>query len=332
MDAECVWTIEQWSEKSRVLQDKISKSGNDTKALQQVIAQAQLVLRSYSTSFYMVTRFLPYEKRKQVELIYAAVRYPDELVDTYALQGVAVLGELDRWERDYETALNTGGLCESNAKGLNPFVAAFAEVVKRNSIPPEYYHSFLAAMRSDLDTQSFATADELIDGYVYGSATVVGYFLTHVYGTERPEDFDRALACARDLAIALQLTNFARDIWDDYQRGRLYAPLETFEHSHAGELLEKVGDVPAVLQSARTWLAERARQKYAAASGNLHLFCRDSRVAVESCIKVYSLLNQRLLDSGHNLNERLSVPWHEKFAALPPSKYWRVPLAFSGLI
>lgn len=332
MDAECVWTIDEWSAKSRVLVDRISKSGSDAKALQHVITQAQAVLRSYSTSFYLVTRFLPFEKRKQVELIYAAVRYPDELVDTFAIQGFDVRGELDRWECDYWTALTTNGLCESTALGLNPFVAAFAEVVKRNSIPAEYYLSFLSAMRSDLDAQSFATADELIDGYVYGSATVVGYFLTHVYGSERPADFEQALACARDLAIALQLTNFARDLWDDYHRGRLYAPLEIFEITTGSELPAAEASVPGVLQSARTWLAQRARQRYAAASSNLHLFSRDSRIAVDCCIKVYSLLNQRILESGQDLNERLSVPWHQKFATLPPSKYWRLPLAFSGLI
>jgi len=332
MAIECVWTIEDWKQKVRELQEKTRESGSDEQALQHVITQAWSVLRSYSTSFYLVTRFLPYPKRKQVELIYAAVRYPDELVDTFALQGCDAHAELDRCERDYEKALTTEGLRASTSIGLNPFVAAFAEVVKLNSIPVEYYHSFLQAMRSDLQPQSFATVEDLIDGYIYGSATVVGYFLTHVYGTERPEDFALALACARDLAIALQLTNFARDLCDDYYRGRLYAPLEVLDHSIDCDKPPADGKVPAVLQSARRWLAELAQEKYAAASSNLHLFCRDSRVAVECCIRVYSLLNQRLLESGQSLEERLSVPWHQKFAALPPSKYWRVPLAFTGFI
>ena len=34
-----------------------------------------MVLRAYSTSFFMVTRFLPSHKRAKVEAIYAAVRY-----------------------------------------------------------------------------------------------------------------------------------------------------------------------------------------------------------------------------------------------------------------
>src|SRR3712207_7944204 len=79
-------------------------------------------------------------------------------------------------------------------------------------------------MRLDVEPRPFATLDDLIDSYVYGSAVVVGYFLAHVYGPADERSFPRALAAARDLGIALQLTNFLRDVAEDQSRGRVYLP------------------------------------------------------------------------------------------------------------
>lgn len=297
-----------------------------------VAGSAKGVLRAYSTSFYLVTRFLPPHKRRQVETIYAAVRFPDELVDTFSQQGVDVRAELAAWGSDYEHALRAGGLREAVASGCNPYIAAFARLVRSRGIPVDYYRSFLQAMTSDLEPRSFRNLQDLVDNYIYGSATVVGYFLTHVYGSSSPDQFPRAMKCARDLAIALQLTNFARDVADDRDRGRVYIPLELLPESgwSGGLLPEELSD--ADLAGARTRLAHHARRKYAEAQASIDSFHPDSRVAIECCINVYSLLNSMILEADGQLETRLSVSGARKFSVLPASKYWRVPLAFAGLI
>src|SRR4051794_3882672 len=64
--------------------------------------EARAVLRAYSTSFFLVTRFLPARKRDKVEAIYAAVRYPDEIVDTFPLTADEKLARLNAWLASYE--------------------------------------------------------------------------------------------------------------------------------------------------------------------------------------------------------------------------------------
>ncbi|HVF68498.1 MAG TPA: hypothetical protein VM914_12590 [Pyrinomonadaceae bacterium] len=49
--------------------------------------EARGVMRAYTTSFFIVSRFLPSRKRAEVEAVYAAVRFPDEVVDTFPLSG-----------------------------------------------------------------------------------------------------------------------------------------------------------------------------------------------------------------------------------------------------
>lgn len=307
-------------------------AGSDSEATAVVASSAKGVLRAYSTSFYLVTRFLPPAKRRQVEVIYAAVRFPDELVDTFSLQGVDVRRELEAWGEEYERALKCSGLREAVEAGCNPYIAAFARLVVSQGIPVDYYRSFLQAMASDLEPRSFNSMQDLVDNYIYGSATVVGYFLTYVYGASAPQEFERAMKCARDLAIALQLTNFARDVADDRARGRVYIPLDHLPESgwSSGLLPEELGD--SDLAEARTRLAKHAQLKYAEAQAAVDSFHPDSRVAIECCINVYSLLNTMIIEAEGSLDTRLSVSGARKFSVLPASKYWRVPLAVAGLI
>ena len=73
------WTEEKWNELESRLRGRILRSRSDERAWSVIVAASRHVLRSFSTSFFIVTRFLPAREREQVEAIYAAVRYPDAL-------------------------------------------------------------------------------------------------------------------------------------------------------------------------------------------------------------------------------------------------------------
>lgn len=278
----------------------------------------------------MVTRFLPPPKRAEVEVIYAAVRYPDEIADTFALPEAAKVALLDNWRGAYEKALPQPGLREALAAEVPPFLAAFTEVVRRRSIPPRHYLDFLDAMRHDVRPGVFPTLAALIDGYVHGSATVVGYFLAHVYGPSSPHCFADTLATARDLGIALQLTNFARDVADDHRRGRLYIPLDVLRAEGLdAESYCRPENAPP-LRRCVAWMAAEAERRYAAAEAGLDYFSPDSRDAIRACIDVYRQLNRKVSAGAGGWHTRQSVPSLDKFRVLPPSKYWRLPLAYFG--
>jgi len=221
-----VWSEREWDRLERKTRRLASEAALEAAAWQILIRQARNVLRTYSTSFFIVTRFLPPDKRAKVEAIYAAVRYPDEVVDSFPLAPAERARRLDRWAEGYETGLAARSLKEALDRGVPCFLAGFTRVAREAGIPPEHYRSFIDAMRQDVWPRRYRTLEDLIESYVYGSAIVVGYFLTYVYGASTRQDFARALASARHLGIALQLTNFLRDVAEDQRRGRLYLPLD----------------------------------------------------------------------------------------------------------
>jgi 15-cis-phytoene synthase len=326
--ADEIWSRAKWERVERETRVRALAAPSDEKAWQVLVKQSRVVLRTYSDSFFIVTRFLPADKRAQVEAIYAVVRYPDEIVDTFPIAQTHRAELLDDWETRYNSALRERSIRESLKSGAPCFVAGFADVVRNTGIPHEHYRAFLDAMRLDVWPRRFETLDDLIESYIYGSAIVVGYFLTYVYGSPTPRDFDRALRSARDLGVALQLTNFLRDVAEDQRRGRVYLPQDMLRREGVGEFDANDPDQRPAINRVLFRLTEITEDYYASSLADVDAFNADSRVAIRACIDVYRQLNQRIAGSPRGILHRESVPMREKFRLLPASKYWRLPLAY----
>lgn len=330
------WSLADWESLERRTRERALAEVSERAAWLAVNKEARAVMRAYTTSFFIVSRFLPAEKRAEVEAVYAAVRYPDEIVDTFPLRREERLRKLDEWGEGYEEGLAAASLREALRRGVPCFLASFTRVVRERGIPPEHYRAFLTAMRHDAAPRPFASLADLIENYIYGSAVVVGYFLTHVYGASAQENFPRALSSARALGIALQLTNFLRDVGEDQRRGRVYLPLDMLREegiaanaaNACAELDLNNGHQRYALARVLRQLASLAESYYTDAEHDLDAFSPDCRPAIRACIGVYRRLNERIGQSPDGIMHRASVPVSEKFAVLPPSKYWRIPLAY----
>ena len=323
-----VWTLADWEAVERRTRERALAANSERGAWLVITKQARAVMRAYTTSFFIVSRFLPAAKRAEVEAIYAAVRYPDEIVDTFPLTSAARSRLLDEWGASYEQALGAASLGEALGAGVPCFLASFTKVVRERGIPPEHYRAFLAAMRRDAEPRPFETLEDLVDNYVYGSAVVVGYFLAHVYGASAEHNFGRAAESARSLGIALQLTNFLRDVGEDQRRGRIYLPQDVLRAEGIDALNVDDSQQRPALASVLRRLAAVAESHYARAERDVDAFDADCRIAIRACIGVYRRLNERVGRSPEGVMRRESVPAREKFGVLPPSKYWRIPLAY----
>lgn len=331
-----LWNEAYWNEFEYRVRKRALEAKNDKDAWKIIVRASRKVMSRYTTSFFIVSRFLPRIKRRMVEVVYAAVRYPDEVVDTFPLTIEERHERLDHWEQSYEHALTCNSLCDALEADVPAFVAAFARVVREQQIPPEHYRSFISAMRHDITPRPFVNLEDLIDNYVYGSAVVVGYFLAYVYGPSAPEKMNDVLACSRNLGIGLQLTNFLRDVKEDQQRKRLYLPLDMLRLAgvHAGESVD-LGDLDEPANRRKVLkvihqMAEVAENYYQKSDQQLGAFAPDCRIAIKACIDVYGKLNAQIAASSDCIERRESVSMREKFSALPAGKFWRVPLSLLG--
>ncbi|QUD82900.1 squalene/phytoene synthase family protein [Gordonia polyisoprenivorans] len=182
-------------------------------------ASANLVIRSYSSSFGLASRLLAGPIRRDVRNIYALVRVADEIVDA-PRPGQDVESRrvaLDQLEADTLAAMDTGA-------STNLVVHAFARTARRVGVDATLTAPFFASMRTDLtcrehDEDSLAT-------YIYGSAEVVGLMCLRAFLAEQPDRGVRYAAMApgaKRLGAAFQKVNFLRDLGvDDGELGRRY--------------------------------------------------------------------------------------------------------------
>ncbi len=178
------------------------------------LLECREITRRYGTSFYFATQFFPRETRDGIYAVYAFARIPDEIVDdpgpTTRAERVA---QLEEWRQQWLTAMDEGG-------SDDPVMAAIVHAFKKYAIPVDDGEAFLKSMFMDEDKKSYANYAEL-EEYMYGSAGVIGLMVTRIVGFSTPDAFPHAIK----LGYAFQLTNFLRDIKEDWDElGRVYMP------------------------------------------------------------------------------------------------------------
>ncbi|HET7481019.1 MAG TPA: phytoene/squalene synthase family protein [Rubrobacteraceae bacterium] len=248
---------------------------------------------SHSRTYYFSTQLFPKGVRPHVHALYAFMRYADEIVDTPgALSLEEQLAGLERFERETIRAI-------SGEEVLNPVLRAFAYTVRTRGIKLESITAFMKSMKMDTDTFRYRTYGEL-EAYTYGSAAVVGLMMCRVAGVRD----DRATTHAEALGVAMQLTNFLRDMGEDWRRGRVYVPLEDLERFGYSEGDLAKGVVDERFAALMEFEIERARRLYAQADEGMRYIPRGRRYPVYVARKLYAAILDRIEAQDYDVFSR----------------------------
>jgi phytoene synthase len=169
--------------------------------------------RRHDPTYYWATRRLPGDVRLAVHALYAFVREADEIVDGPGRAADPALrrAELDRYEQRLADAL-------AGEPVRDPAIAALVDAARRHDLPLDPLASYFDSMRIDCAPVRMASWEEL-ESYMQGSAGAVGRILAALLGAP-PERHDSFVS----LALAFQLTNFIRDVREDWELDRVYLP------------------------------------------------------------------------------------------------------------
>lgn len=165
-------------------------------------------------NFPVASRLVPAHLRGAVVALYRFARAADDLADEGDAPAPARLAALAAYDR---------ALSEIAAGGT-PSDAPFPELaaaVRAHGLPVAPLHDLVSAFRQDVTVTRYATYADLVD-YCRRSANPVGRLLLALYGAQTPGN-----GVASDaICTGLQLTNFWQDVASDWDRGRVYVPLE----------------------------------------------------------------------------------------------------------
>ncbi len=237
----------------------------------------RLIQKAHSRTYYFSTRFFPPGVRPRVHALYAFMRYADEIVDNPGATNLQEqLDGLEAFERETMAAV-------AGEPVANPVLRAYADTVRACGIRPEHIAAFMESMKMDTRVFRYETFGDL-EVYTYGSAAVVGLMMCRVVGaTDAMAD-----PHAEALGTAMQLSNFLRDVAEDWRRGRIYLPLEDLKRFGYGEKDLASGAVDERFIALMRFQIDRARRLYAFADEGMKYIPEGRRWPVMVARELYA--------------------------------------------
>jgi squalene synthase HpnC len=170
-------------------------------------------------NFQVVSWLLPKRLHQDFYNVYAYCRWADDLGDE--------MGDTDEslrllaWWRQGLEAMYAG-------KTTHPVFVGLRGTVERYSIPPRPFDDLIRAFEQDQRVTRYRDWEELF-AYCRYSADPVGRLVLYLCGYSDAER--QRLSDAT--CTALQLANFWQDVTLDWEKGRVYIPLEVLERHGA---------------------------------------------------------------------------------------------------
>ena len=157
-------------------------------------------LKKEGKSFYWASFFLPKTSKKNAGILYSICRYFDNIADKNSEDKTAYL----------KNSINEIRNNQNNKVNL---------FLQKNKIKNSILIDLIEGLIFDQSQIRIQNKEELIK-YSYHVAGTVGLMMSKIIGVKH----EKAARSAIDLGIAMQLTNIARDVYEDSKMKRIYIP------------------------------------------------------------------------------------------------------------
>lgn len=239
-------------------------------------------LRMKSSTFYLSSLWLSPHVRPDVVKLYYFCRYLDDLADkpNHQHQGhiATILTDI------------------SNGSNHHPISQHMHAIIETHQIPSTVAVSLIKGIQKDLTNIKIKSQQALIQ-YAYEVAGTVGIMMAHILDTKSTEAQHHAI----DLSIAMQLTNIARDVYEDASIGRRYLPGQWLYHASPEIIIQRQPTTQIHVNQAIYKIIQLAEAYYASGIAGIHYLPNQYQNAILKA----ALLYQKI---GHNLM-RMSNPF-----------------------
>jgi squalene synthase HpnC len=166
-------------------------------------------------NFHVVSFLLPKRLHQDFYTVYSFCRWADDLGDEIADKQESL--RLLSWWRDQLDAMYAG-------EATHPVFVALSGVAQRHDIPQEPFADLIRAFVQDQTVSRYQTYADLFE-YCRDSANPVGRLVLRLCGYSDAE----RVRLSDATCTALQLANFWQDVTVDYEKDRVYIPLEALQ-------------------------------------------------------------------------------------------------------
>ncbi len=234
-------------------------------------------IKSEGKSFYWASFFLPKKNRIAASRLYSICRYLDDVADNSKLDTSSQIKNI------------FNQIKENESSEINIFF-------KKNNINIGILKDLIDGLISDQQNVRVADEKELID-YSYKVAGTVGLMMLPIINTKDAEARKHAI----DLGIAMQLTNIARDVYEDAKMNRLYLPKEWLGQVSISDLTDnKLDDQKKkLIELSIKNLIELSDKFYANGFSGMKFIPLRTRLAIFFAAKIYKGIGEKIKSGGY---------------------------------
>jgi 15-cis-phytoene synthase len=259
------------------------------------MAVAEVAPVSRPTSFYYAFLVLPRDQRAAVIAVWDFCRAIDDTVDEQPVmptnpEAIAVArAALGSWRTELDRCYD-GGPQTPQGQGLRPWLARF-------SLSRQPFADLIDGVEMDLDRCRYTAFEDLYE-YCWRVASTVGLICLEIFGARDARDY------AVNLGVALQLTNILRDVAIDFERGRVYLPLDDLARFGVRESDLGTGRTTDRVRELLKFEAGRARDYYRRARAAMPAHDRRALAAAEIMAAIYRALLGKIERTGYDVLSR----------------------------
>ncbi|HEX3878794.1 MAG TPA: squalene synthase HpnC [Bryobacteraceae bacterium] len=186
--------------------------------LEESLAYTRWLATNHYENFHVVSFLLPKRLHQDFYNVYAYCRWADDLGDE--IGDTAESLRLLEWWRGELNAMYEG-------RATHPVFVALGPTTRQFGIPRAPFSDLIDAFVQDQTVTRYRNWEELF-GYCRNSANPVGRLVLYLggYSDEERQKLSDATC------TALQLANFWQDVTVDWQKDRVYIPLDVLECHH----------------------------------------------------------------------------------------------------
>jgi len=238
------------------------------------------------------------ERKRDITIFYAFCRVVDDIADSTDLTSIEKRERLANWRRMLRTDVPDEPLLARDVRQL----------MDKYSLPPDMLEEIIAGVEMDLSIARYPNFEEL-RVYCYRVASAVGLVSIEIFGYRNP----RCREYAINLGLALQMTNIVRDVWKDFQAGRIYLPQEDLARFHYSEAELANRQYNEQFMQLMRFEASRAREFFSRAVAALPSEDRRAMAPAEIMRSIYEALLRRIeLDNFRVLEKEYRLSKLEK--------------------
>ncbi len=249
-------------------------------------------LKREGKSFYWASFFLPKSSKINAGILYSICRYFDDIADKHSEDQTFYL----------KTTIEE--IKNNTSNKVNIFL-------KKNKINNSIFIDLMEGLILDQKKIRIQNKEELIK-YSYHVAGTVGLMMSKIIGVKN----ENAAKSAIDLGIGMQLTNIARDVYEDSKMKRVYLPANWIPNIS----LKQINN-PNELSSENDEKISKAIQKvinlsekfYENGFAGMKYIPFSSRLGIFIAANIYRGIGIKIISKKKYLRERTYLNFFEKF-------------------